>query len=610
MKKIILFAFSVLFISSFTLHIQANSITYIMFALDDATSQSDNITLFGDAKIENDTLILSDDLNQTSAMYVNEPIVMDPSDDIVGFTAHYSFEVTKISDLLGEGIVLSFTNDSPTLGTGGNNYGFGGVDNSIGIEIDFYSSANDFAAPHVNPSPIVDGQVAQNSSGLSLDLALLSYYRDADMNRTAFKLYVWIDYFKSDNHFYFYVSADYFKPEEYSILNIDSSHEHFNSPVYAGVTTSTTTNAMGLALNGMYVQNEYVEGGLDPISNNYVGDIQAPTVPNVDINENAGGLFVAPNGSTDNVSGIKTYEYSYDLITWTEAVSFSVTEETMFHVRAVDYAGNNSDYVSFESFFVTFDYRELGNPSTSLFYIGYDLELTRGIYNDTYILRDWTLEDGTSISNIQELDSTTTLYAVNERHLFDVTYTSDGSIPDNPLQYSTLETPITLLPSELSGYQFIGWYVDDTLFTSLNEQLSDDISLVALFEPLTLTMTIIDFSDSIIEYTLTTEGTFGSFTALQLPDGYEFLGLYTEPFGQGTRITQDTYIDNAETFKVYPYIRSVNQGETSSTGITLSILGTTISDQSSTLTWVPIILTFLITSLFLIIDVKRGKYHG
>ncbi len=605
-KKIIYSTIAVLLIISFTIQVHANKpVLYIAFSGNNLVEQTEELLLLGDTVINENGLMLTQDVNQTSGVFFNEAISLNDAVQTKGYSLFYNFTVFKQSDSLGEGIGFVFTNETPVLGDGGESLGFGNIDQSISFELDFITNGDDFSSPHYGTLPTYDGAYIFGNRGVGLNLDLESTYDRANMGRRAFDLYVWMDYIYEERAMKLYVSTTPSRPLQPFNVSIRTDLEQIDKPVYPGVTTSNTEHAMGLRLNEMYVSDYYMDNGINTSAYDYATDHTNPSAPNVTAVGIGGNLSFTVSGSSDTESGIRGYEYSYDLVTWTEGTLIRSEQAETIYFRSFDRALNRSDVVSYETFVLSFDTNDIGPSYQLVLYVGQDFELSVGARNATFIITSWQLENGTPITNASQLTESVTVYAQSQKHTYDITYdVGDGNQEGNPTTHSILDDPFTLLPARQSGYAFLGWFLNDDRVETLSAEIPENITLEAKYEPLTLEYVIYGHGNQFQTLTLTTQFRFGSFSTVRVPTGYEFVGFYTEPFGQGERMTAGTIIKDVETFQAFPYIRAI-ESETSSH----SMLGvpSTLIDNPQTFNPLVFIPFFMLGVLIFI--VRRGKHE-
>lgn len=607
-KKIIYSMIASLLIISTAVQIYANNpVSYIAFAGDNLLEQTNELIMLGDTTINDNGLMLTQDVNQASGVFLNDALSMKESVDTKGFSLHYNLTVFKQSDTLGEGIGFVFTNNEPQLGTGGAALGFGGIEDSISFELDFISNDNDFNAPHYGTYPTFDGAYISGSEGVGLNLDLAGIYSRATFGRRAFDLYVWLDYSSNERMMDMYVSTIPVRPDIPLKVSVRADLDQIDKPVYPGITTSNTENAMGLRLNAMYVSDYLIEDSLNASNYQYISDRTEPTEPILNILSLSGKLSFSVSGSTDAESGVRGYEYSYDLIEWFEGTLVISESAQTIHFRAFDRAQNRSDIVTYETFVLSLDTDGVGNSYQIVLYVGQDFEMSTGARNTDYIITSWELEDGTEITNASELTTSTTLYAQTQKHTYNIFYDVGLGIQEgNPNTHSILDEDITLLPAKRSGYAFTGWFLNDVQVETLNADIPQDIQLEARYEPLILDYVIYGHNNQTQTLTLTTRLRFGSFSSVRVPVGYEFVGFYTEPFGQGERITEGTIIRDVETFQAFPFIRSINFETSSNSMLSVQSVQPPIDNNQpiEPMMFIP----FLVIGL-LIFVVRRGKHE-
>lgn len=84
-----------------------------------------------------------------------------------------------------------------------------------------------------------------------------------------------------------------------------------------------------------------------------------------------------------------------------------------------------------------------------------------------------------------------TLYAKWEVSVFDITYELNGGInaSENPDSYDVNKLPLVLGEPTKTGYNFLGWYLDDEKIDSIVEGTTGEIKLVAQWEIATYNIT-------------------------------------------------------------------------------------------------------------------------
>ena len=606
-KKIIFSLLAIFTITFLGIQLQANGfVKYIMFAGEQLVDHTDQLVLLGDTSIKSDGIYLIDDVDQTSGLYLNDQIVLSDSGINRGFSLNYSFTVYKNSINFGEGLAFVFSTNYPTLGEGGSSYGIGGINNTIAFDIDFFSQDNDFGSPHLGVNPIIDGFFQTTSTGVGLELELIDIYDNALKGNRVFDLFVWLDYNAQTRMMSIYVSKNLTKPTLPVQYFISEDFAQLDMPVYPGVTSSSTSNVMDIKVNSMFVDDRYNTSSLDSTYYDYQSDNIAPSVPEVNTIRSSNDLTFIFGNSVDDLSGVRGYEYSLNQIDWIQANSIRISQATDLYIRAFDNADNRSEILHFEIIAITFDTQEVGSVYTQYFYIGESYEIPIGQRSADYIITSWTLQNGSIVNDINELATSQTLLGVAQKHTYTITYDSGlGTQEGNPSVHSILDEDVPLLPAKRSGYAFTGWYANGELIEVLGPNILDNIHLVATYEPLSLIYVIYGFDNRIQTLTLESDSRIGSFRAIYLPQGYEFVGLYTEPFGQGERITETTRINDVETFNIFPYIRRITEETSTSTQLNVALFEETSNVTSHTFIYAFLPLIFIP----FIILIKRGQKH-
>lgn len=126
------------------------------------------------------------------------------------------------------------------------------------------------------------------------------------------------------------------------------------------------------------------------------------------------------------------------------------------------------------------------------------------------------------------------------------------------------ESSVPLPFKERLGYRFIGWarngqIIDQLIMTDAVIELS------AVYQPLMASMTFITPLQQ-IEASITTNQPLTNLNALNVPEGYTWIGYFSSPFGVGESIQSGRMIDNAHDTMLYPYYLRAGQTFDSSIG--------------------------------------------
>jgi hypothetical protein len=126
-----------------------------------------------------------------------------------------------------------------------------------------------------------------------------------------------------------------------------------------------------------------------------------------------------------------------------------------------------------------------------------------------------------------------------------------------------LSQPLTLSIPTKVGYAFTGFYNNQTLVNVLDQTVDKDLRLEARYTPLVANVEIYDYNNNLLNVLITTAFAIRTIPPIEVPDGFTFIGYFTEPFGAGDRIDTNTFVANAHAFKIYPHIVA-NEAQTSS----------------------------------------------
>jgi hypothetical protein len=583
----------------------ANSTRYITLANSSVFAAKDDWEALGDASLETNAIVVTGQ-NSVGGLFFKTPFNIVGSEDR-GFTSYFKLTHTEETSgtrvpLLSEGVVFVLAKDRQVLGIGGDSKGYHGISNSIGFEIDLISQQGDFTTSHVHDKILKNGLKLLDDNGINLITG--NDYRN---------LHVWIEYSSLLNRVQFFVSGSPSKPSTPSHTYLDETlTSFFNEEVYLGVTSSTSNQAT-LRLDEVYFLSAYDKDGIKPFTQTHISDSIPPTNPSFNISKTGSIFNVSISGSTDSISLIKEYQFSYNNLTWTKfnPGSIIIDSPRTIYARAIDLAGNVSE-VSQQIFFeADYLYGVVKSSEKILHFIGQNVILPINVANQTNYISSWKNSvTGETITNINQLTAPAHLIGQVSRHRFNMTYSLDydnGILPDNlPSTFSILSNPFTLPIAVREGYAFNGWFSGEEKITVLDSNVSENLELEAQFSPLKAVIEIYDFNNNVLTLDIITHRYLRTLNSIDVPDGFNFVGYFTEPFGQGIKIDTNTYVLNGYTFKIYPHI--VPTEEPLSYSQTLSLHYNIDSDDKPHLTWLYV--TFIVVTISsLVYIVKRGGRH-
>ena len=162
----------------------------------------------------------------------------------------------------------------------------------------------------------------------------------------------------------------------------------------------------------------------------------------------------------------------------------------------------------------------------------------------------WFIE-GLEISSELDLDyympsSDVVITAKFELIVYEISYVIDNNaINPNPLTYTVLDLPLTLLEPSIEGYSFVGWYLDseyNTLVEVIDDDLLGDITLYAKVNIITYNITVI-IDGEIVDAIVVNHGDTIEFSDYS-KDGYELNGWYLDedlesPFNLTTQVKEN-----------------------------------------------------------------------
>jgi len=137
-----------------------------------------------------------------------------------------------------------------------------------------------------------------------------------------------------------------------------------------------------------------------------------------------------------------------------------------------------------------------------------------------YKFLGWSLDD--KIYDSYQVTSSVTFKAIWEKQKYEITYLVDGEIYKKSI--ISYQDEILLSDAQKDGFDFLGWYLNDEPFLSLNYDYTYDITLVAKFSPKKYIITLISDEKDYINIYYN--------DLINLPvlkkEGYIFLGWYLD----------------------------------------------------------------------------------
>lgn len=605
MKKIILLSLLLNVIIFWGVQVYAKATQYVTLAHPSVFVAKDDWETLGSADLTSEAVLVSGE-NAVGGLFTKETYVIAGNTN-KGFSSYFSLTHVKetgspSSPILSEGMVIVFARDPIDIGSGGDGKGYLGMNHSVGIEIDLISQPNDFTTMHIHDEILIDGINPTVHRGLKL------------LTPTLLKqVHIWIDYSDALNLMFIYVNSEPVKPSvPTGTLQALSVKNFFNTPFHLGVTSSTAQDQT-VILNEVYFSSTFIIDGIKPLSFNYVTDKTPPTLPTFSMTKSGNAYNVFIGGSTDDVSGVSHYEYSFNQIDWERFIPGTISFSTpgFLFARSIDRAGNVSEPSMQQFFEVEFQFGVIKENERALYYLGQDVSLPLNVSNTNDFISSWKLRNSdTVVTNINELTGPTILAGQISRHLFNISYDLDGGVhPSLPMTHSILSQPLTLPSPNKLGFAFIGFYDNETRVSVLDQTLNKNITLEARYEPLVAHVDVYDYDNNVFNVVITTAFAIKTIPPIRVPEGFTFVGYFTEPFGAGERIDTNTFVSNAHTFKIYPHIVP-NEAQTSSSLLkTLSLddVGVVeVSPKQFNFFWLLIPVFFVLPIWYVVRGDKRG----
>ena len=431
-------------------------------------------------------IVMTTGFGQASSVFLKEQMAVDQSSP--GFSTYFVMNVYKLNAGSGDGYVFIISANSNSLGQPGGGLGYGGINNSIGVEFDFYDNGGEFIAS----SDIFLNGVMPITAGTRFDNGFVTKWNNASVNTLVRSYHTWIEYDYTNSIFELRVGLSdnsdptVSRPTRPSTALIRKTS--FNVPqisqfFFAGFSAGTGGAAQMNGLKSWYFSNAYIPGGID-VSQPFVIDNVAPTQPAVTLEQ--GTPYTATlSGGTDN-NEVAGYQYRTPSSNWLAYTSpIQMTEAGTYQSRTVDRAGNTSLISLFSRIDLVYYINNQNYASESVHVLGTEYSVSKLFIVEPYRYNAWFSSrflTGNEITSVSASTTAIALYGKPDQYLFTVNFQLDNGITEDDLPTSFLYDETFDVP-ELTriGHTFFGWYLDQN-FTQpfvANVPLNRDVTLYA-----------------------------------------------------------------------------------------------------------------------------------
>ncbi|CAI6064978.1 cadherin-like beta sandwich domain-containing protein [Cohnella sp. JJ-181] len=194
--------------------------------------------------------------------------------DNSGFSTYFTFKMTNPGGgppAGADGIVFAVQTKSNSAGSVGVGMGFGGIQNSVGVEFDTYDNASETGDPSANHVAVdLNGSVSHGSQGVYAEPSI-DFNSGQDVN-------VWIDYKTANKTLEVFYSNSTTRPgtPKLTYTGLDLQNVIKSEDVYVGFTAATGGAWQNHLIKQWYFTNKY-----DPIDLNSASYVEAPSIMSV-----------------------------------------------------------------------------------------------------------------------------------------------------------------------------------------------------------------------------------------------------------------------------------------------------------------------------------------
>jgi uncharacterized repeat protein (TIGR02543 family) len=481
-------------------------------------------------------IVMTTGFGQASSVFLKEQMAVDQSSP--GFSTYFVMNVYKLDAGSGDGYVFIISANSNSLGQPGGGLGYGGINNSIGVEFDFYDNGGEFIAS----SDIFLNGVMPRTAGTRFDNGFVTKWNDASVNTLVRSYHTWIEYDYTNSIFELRVELSDSdnsdptvsrptRPSAALIRKTSFNVPQISQSFFAGFSAGTGGAAQMNALKSWYFSNAYIPGGID-VSQPFVIDNVAPTQPAVTLEQ--GTPYTATlSGGTDN-DEVAGYQYRTPSSNWLAYTSpIQMTEAGTYESRTVDRAGNTSLISEFSRIDLVYYINNQNYASESVHVLGTEYSVSKLFIVEPYRYNAWFSSRFLTGNEITSVSASTTAIALHgkpDQYLFTVNFQLDNGITEDDLPTSFLYDETFDAP-ELTriGHTFFGWYLDQT-FTQpfvANVPLNRDVTLYAKWD---INFYSLMFTSPFLNNPISSDIVAFNSEIVSLPTieqpGYDFLGWF------------------------------------------------------------------------------------
>ena len=508
-------------------------------------------------------LVMTTRTGQASSIFLKEQL--KTSEDQPGFSTYFVMNVYRLNPGPADGYVFVIAANSNSLGQSGGGLGYAGINNSVGIEFDFYNNGGE----NIASSEIFTNGQTFASAGSVFDPNYINQWNTKSAGQLVRAFHTWIEYDHTNTRLELRVAladvesaptpARPVNPLISRVTNLTQISDFF----YAGFTAATGGLAQQMAVKSWYLSNRYIEGGIDPNSENNIVDNEAPSAPTFDVEETSGAYRLSIGGSIDDQSSVVGYQWQFNNQTWTAyQETFSTSNIGHYKARAFDEAGNFSSVTNLYIYQIRFFINNLEYTSVLRTSLEDDYPINQSFDINGYTYSQWFDNpqfSGQPLQTLSPQSQSITLYGKPTANIYSITYELNEGMFDQiaPSNFATGETVVIPNPSRV-GYSFEGWFYDES-FTLPLDGLSLPFSSINLYAKWRVNQYTLQFETmggSLINaVTLPYEGAI-NLTNHPSREGYAFVGWYRDeallqPFESTTMPAENLILYAKWTLNIY-----------------------------------------------------------
>jgi uncharacterized repeat protein (TIGR02543 family) len=418
-------------------------------------------------------LILTTGTGQATGVFLKEQMAADIASP--GFSTYFVMNIYRLNtDLPADGYVFVVAADANSLGSAGGGLGYQGINNSLGVEFDFYDNGNSSIRENVPAADVFKNGALPLTAGVNFDSNFKTQRWDDGNYNLKRAFHTWIEYDATNTRLELrVVPSDYENPATnrparpvQPLLSRTIALPEISQYFYTGFTAATGGQAQQMALKSWFFSNAYIPGGINPGQVTYVVDNQPPTPPTISGRSIGNQYEITISGGSDAESAISGYQYKALNGNWTNYTGPTLfSANGVYQARSVDTAGNFSSAISATLYDIHFSVNQNIIHTVKRLSNDSDFEVTYSYQDNAYLVTSWYLNSdlsGEPVVLIPARNTSITLFGEPIQFLFEIDYVlAGGTFESSPPNHFRIDEALILPQLLKEGYEFVGWYLDD-----------------------------------------------------------------------------------------------------------------------------------------------------